>query len=51
MVALMYQKEDKVLYTAPITDSNKSILWLFELDEEDKDKVIRRISPKGSVFS
>ncbi len=45
------KKEDKVLYTAPITDSNKSILWLFELDEEDKDIKLLEGYPQRAVFS
>ncbi len=43
--------EDKILYTTPIPDSNKSILWLLELDGNDKGTKLLEGYPQRAVFS
>ncbi len=44
------KREDKILYTTPIPDSNKSTLWLFELDKKENTKLLEGY-PQRAVFS
>lgn len=44
------EREDKILYTTPIPDSNKTTLWLFELDKKEAVKLLEGY-PQKAVFS
>lgn len=43
------EKEDKIIYTTPIPDSNRTALWIFELDKKENIKLLEGYPQRGVI--